>query len=123
MNKLEIFEPAMCCSTGVCGPSIDPEKMRVAVTIESLAGSGIKIGRFNLSANPQEFITNVVVNAEIMKEGISTLPVTLVEGAIVKRNEYPTNVEFTEWTGISLDKAKIFRKVNSCCDGENTGCC
>ena len=25
MKKLELFEPAMCCSTGVCGPSVDEE--------------------------------------------------------------------------------------------------
>ena len=30
MSKLEIFDPAMCCSTGVCGPSVDPELLRVS---------------------------------------------------------------------------------------------
>ncbi len=29
MSVIEIFDPAMCCSTGVCGPSIDTELMRV----------------------------------------------------------------------------------------------
>lgn len=24
MVKLQVFDPAMCCSTGVCGPSVDP---------------------------------------------------------------------------------------------------
>jgi hypothetical protein len=24
MAKMQVFDPAMCCSTGVCGPSVDP---------------------------------------------------------------------------------------------------
>lgn len=123
MNKIEIYEPAMCCSTGVCGPSIDPEMMRVAVAIDTIAKAGIAIGRFTLSGEPQAFIANAIVNAEIMKEGVNTLPLTLVDGIIVKRNEYPTNAELTEWAGVPLDKAKAFRPVNSGCCGGNTGCC
>ena len=93
MSKIEIYEPAMCCSTGVCGPSIDPEMMRVAVAVETIAKAGGAIARFNLSGDPQAFISNATVNAEIMKEGVNTLPVTLVDGVIVKRKEYPTNDE------------------------------
>ncbi|MGO4937497.1 arsenic metallochaperone ArsD family protein [Fundicoccus sp. Sow4_H7] len=26
MNKLEIFEPVMCCSSGGCGSSVDENK-------------------------------------------------------------------------------------------------
>jgi len=122
MSKVEIFEPAMCCSTGVCGPGIDPELMRVAVAIDAIAKGGIAIGRYNLSANPGEFIANAVVNAEIMKEGISTLPVTLVDGVIVKRNAYPTNDELSGWTGVSLENAKAFRPITPGFRGGNTGC-
>lgn len=123
MSKIEIYEPAMCCSTGVCGPSIDPEMMRVAVAVETIAKAGGAIARFNLSGDPQAFISNATVNAEIMKEGVNTLPVTLVDGVIVKRKEYPTNDELCEWTGIALEKPKMFRKINTCCGGGKTGCC
>ena len=36
MKKVEIFDPAMCCSTGVCGPGVDPELTRVASAVYSL---------------------------------------------------------------------------------------
>ena len=36
MKKIEIFDPAMCCPTGLCGTNINPELMRIAVVIESL---------------------------------------------------------------------------------------
>lgn len=36
MKKIEIFDPAMCCSTGVCGPSVNPELIRVAAVVENL---------------------------------------------------------------------------------------
>jgi len=36
MNKLEIFELAMCCSTGVCGPSMDEDLLMVTSVVRSL---------------------------------------------------------------------------------------
>ena len=36
MKKIEIFDPAMCCPTGLCGPNIDPEIKRIGVVIEPL---------------------------------------------------------------------------------------
>lgn len=33
MKKIEIFDPAMCCPTGLCGTNINPELMRIAVVI------------------------------------------------------------------------------------------
>ena len=43
--KIEIFDPAMCCETGVCGPSIDPELMRMSTVINALKEKGIIIKR------------------------------------------------------------------------------
>ena len=36
MKTIEIFDPAMCCPTGLCGTNINPELMRIAVVIETL---------------------------------------------------------------------------------------
>lgn len=58
MKKMIIFDPAMCCSTGVCGPSVNPELLRVATTINVLKNKGVIIERYNLSQNPQAFIDN-----------------------------------------------------------------
>lgn len=102
MKKIEIFDPAMCCSTGVCGPAIDPELMRVATVINSLKEKGIIIGRHGLSNEPMEFITNQVINDILQKEGADILPVTLVDGKVCKTKVYPTNQELSDWLGITL---------------------
>ncbi|MCI2169922.1 MAG: arsenic metallochaperone ArsD family protein, partial [Prevotella sp.] len=43
MKKIEIFDPAMCCSTGVCGPSVDKDLLRMATLIDTLKNMGIEI--------------------------------------------------------------------------------
>ncbi|MCI2160525.1 MAG: arsenic metallochaperone ArsD family protein, partial [Oscillospiraceae bacterium] len=52
MKTMQIFEPAMCCSTGLCGVGVDPELLRISTVIETLKKHGITIGRFNLNNAP-----------------------------------------------------------------------
>ena len=61
-KKIEIFDPAMCCSTGICGPSVNENLLRVATLINSLANKGIIIKRFGLSSDPQAFVDNKIIN-------------------------------------------------------------
>ena len=102
MKKIEIFDPAMCCATGVCGPSIDPELLRVATAINSLQQKGADISRHGLSTDPMAFITNQTINDLLQKEGAGILPATLVDGQVVKTRSYPTNPEFSDWSGITV---------------------
>ncbi|HAS79679.1 MAG TPA: arsenical resistance operon transcriptional repressor ArsD, partial [Fusobacteriaceae bacterium] len=62
MKKMQIFEPAMCCSTGLCGAGIDSELLRISAALSTLKTNGIEVDRFNLSSSPQEFIDNKIVN-------------------------------------------------------------
>lgn len=119
MNKLEIFEPAMCCSTGLCGVNVDNELLRVATTIDTLKKKGASIERYNLSNAPKMFVTNKVVNEHINKFGTKTLPIIILNGEIVKTSAYPTSEEFEKWFDIKLDNNN--RNSNSC--GCNDGCC
>jgi hypothetical protein len=120
MRKIEIFDPAMCCSTGVCGPSIDPELMRIATVINSLKDKGIIIKRHGLSNEPQDFIANKVISDLLQKEGAEILPVTLVDGAVAKTKEYPTNEEIEKWLEIEIE-SKPAVIINSSCGPK--GCC
>ena len=120
MKKVEIFDPAMCCSTGVCGPSIDPELMRVATVINALKEKGIVIKRHGLSSEPQDFISNKVISDILQKEGADILPVTLVDGEVAKTKVYPTNEELSTWLETEID-SKQPSKDNSCCCGPK-GC-
>lgn len=97
MKTLQIFESAMCCDTGLCGPSLDPELFRISTVLSTLKKQGINLVRYNLSNAPQEFVNNKVVNKFIMQSGVEELPLTLLDGQIVKTKAYPTNQEICLW--------------------------
>ncbi|MCF8890630.1 arsenite efflux transporter metallochaperone ArsD [Priestia megaterium] len=106
MKKVEIFDPAMCCSTGVCGPSVDPELTRVASAVFALEKKGFDITRYNLTSQPDKFVDQVEVNKILMDKGPDALPVVLVDGEVEKIGIYPTNEEFAEWFGINSKELK-----------------
>ncbi|QAA32991.1 arsenite efflux transporter metallochaperone ArsD [Clostridium manihotivorum] len=107
MKKMIIFDPAMCCSTGVCGPSIDPELLRVATVLNNLKSRGIIVERYNLTNNPQAFLDNKEINELLNSDGIDILPVTMVEGVVVKTKAYPTNEEFCSMLDIPENYLKL----------------
>ena len=79
MKKIEIFDPAMCCPTGLCGTNINPELMRVAVVVETLKRQGVIVTRHNLRDEPQVYVSNKTVNEYLQKNGAEALPITLVD--------------------------------------------
>lgn len=97
MKKMQIFEPAMCCPTGLCGVGVDPELLRLSTVLDTLQKKGVIVDRFNLNSAPMEFVTQTAVNAFINAHGVDGLPVTVLDGAIVLTGRYPSNAEFTEW--------------------------
>lgn len=117
MSKIEIYDPAMCCATGICGPGIDPELLRVATIINNLTKKGISIARYGLSNEPQAFIDNKKVNEYLMKEEVEVLPITIVDGEVVKTKSYPTDDEFAQWSGLPKEE---FTTIAS---DKNNGCC
>ncbi|WP_010652168.1 arsenite efflux transporter metallochaperone ArsD [Oceanobacillus massiliensis] len=104
MKKVEIFDPAMCCSTGVCGPSVDPDLTRVASTVYSLEQKGVDIKRFNLANDPAAFADNETVNQVLQEKGVDALPIILLDREVVKIGEYPSNEEFAEWLQVKEDE-------------------
>lgn len=120
MRTLYLYEPAMCCPTGLCGPSIDPELLRISTVIKNLEKHGIKVQRFNLKNYPGEFVKNTAINQLMLQQGIECLPATIIDGKILKTGRYPTNEEIAGWLGISVNalgaavpqKNKVFLKPN-----------
>lgn len=118
MKKMKIYDPAMCCPTGVCGPSVDKNLLRVSTLLNRLEKRDIKVERHNLSDNPQAFIDNIEINKLLMNEGIDILPVTMVDGLVVKTKEYPTDEEFVNLLDIPAEyimselKSRKLRQVN-----------
>ncbi|HAQ07407.1 MAG TPA: arsenical resistance operon transcriptional repressor ArsD [Bacillus bacterium] len=102
MKTIKIFDPAMCCPTGVCGPSVDPELTRVASTIFLLEKKGFSIDRYNLGNDPSAFVENLEVNRCLHEKGTEALPLVMVDGKVEKVGSYPSNQEFANWLGVDV---------------------
>lgn len=123
MKKIRIYEPAMCCSTGVCGVSVDPELLRMSSLVEKLDKKGIDIKRFNLNSAPQEFIENKKVNEILNQNGEDVLPLTIVDDEIIKSGAYPSNEEFEEILSIKIDEKNEEDESSGCCSSDSGCCC
>ena len=119
MKRMVIFEAAMCCPTGVCGPSVDPELLRISTVLNNLKGNGILVERYNLSGNPQVFVDNKVINQLLNDKGVEILPVTMVDGHVAKTGGYPTNAEISRFLGVNeiYLKGTVTRKIKGCGSG------
>ena len=124
--KIEIFEPAMCCSTGVCGPDVDPVLPKFAADVDWIRSRGVAIERYNLSQQSAAFAANAAVKAELAK-GVDGLPFIAVDGKIVSRGAYPSREQLAKWAGVkAADTKTIPVKSNSsggCCGDSKTDCC
>ena len=124
MKEMQIFEPALCCDTGVCGASVDPELLRITTVIDRLKKNGVTVKRFNLNSAPMEFVTNQTVNTYVNQKGAEALPVILVDGNIMIEGRYPTNEEILKLLELSPE-AMLPQNTNNgsacCCSGG--GCC
>jgi len=63
--------------------------------------------RYNLASNPNSFVRNQNVIDTMQNEGQDSLPITVLDGEIVKIGAYPTNEEISEYLGIQLVKEAI----------------
>jgi hypothetical protein len=88
-SRLEVFDPAMCCSTGVCGPQVDPVLVRFAADVKWLQEQGVEVRRFNLSQSPAAFVENEQVKQALTEKGEAALPLLLVEGRVLASGHYP----------------------------------
>ncbi len=103
MKKIEIYDPPMCCSTGICGPSVDPRLTRFAADLDWLKKKGLEVTRFNLAQQPGAFVHNAGVRAELGVKGNSCLPLIVIEGAIAASGGYPDRGKLAELAGVTYD--------------------
>lgn len=103
MKKMAIYEPALCCPTGLCGVGVDTELLRISAVLNKIKNSGVEVGRFNLSSAPMEFVKNTTVKTFLRETGVDGLPVTTLDGEIVIQGRYPRNEEFVEMLGLPKD--------------------
>lgn len=132
MKKMYMYEPAMCCSTGLCGVGVDPELLRISTTLNTLKKNGVTVERYNLSNSPQEFVNNKEINEFIRINGVDELPAIVVDDKIVISGKYPSNDEFVKLLEIPTEylgekpkavKLNIKKAKSSGCGCSGGNCC
>ncbi len=123
MKTLQVYDKPMCCSTGVCGPDIDPVLPKFAADLDWLKNQGHNVERYNLAQQPQAFIENKAIHHLLSTEGTDCLPVVVVEGQIVSQTVYPSREDLAGWIAGSPAKHLLpVAKPNGGCCG-TSGCC
>lgn len=102
MAAVHVYDRPMCCSTGVCGPSVDPVLPRFAADLDWLKSNGHQVERFNLAQQPTAFIENKQIHGLISTVGTDCLPVILVDGQIVSQGCYPNRDTMAAWVDPSV---------------------
>ena len=111
MPKLQVFDPAMCCSTGVCGPSVDPALPRFAADLEWLKSKGIQIERYNLAQEVAAFTSNPVVKIALNSRGTKCLPLLLLDGEIVAEGVYPPREQLASLAHLEFEPGPVITHV------------
>ena len=122
MSHVQVYDRAMCCSTGICGPQVDPVLPKFAADLEWLKQQGHTVDRFNLAQEPAEFAASATVQKVISDEGVECLPLILVDGQVVSRKDYPSRESLATWTATSLSSRATLPMADGGCCGDS-GCC
>jgi hypothetical protein len=93
MKTIQVFDPPMCCSTGLCGTNIDTELIRVSAWLTQLRKRGVTVERQNLSQQPMAFAQHPTIKALMDQKGVEVFPVVLIDGAVHVQGRYPNAAE------------------------------
>ena len=100
--RVQVFDPPMCCSTGVCGPEPDPALARFGADLQWLERCGVPVERFSLSREPERFVRTAAVAEALRRLSSAALPVVLVDGEIVSEGAYPSRASLAARLGLEL---------------------
>jgi hypothetical protein len=118
MTTIQIFDPALCCSTGVCGVEADQALITFAADVDWAKQNGAHVERFNLAQQPMVFAENGTVKGFLERSGQEALPLTLVDGEMALAGRYPNRTELARWAGVAEASEA---KQGGCCGGSS--CC
>ena len=131
MKTLTIYDPAMCCSTGICGAEIDQQLVDFAADLDWLKSEGIEVKRINLSQEPALFAGNEQVKSILENSGVAGLPVILANDEMQSFGQYPDRVKLAQMVGVTAAEAvgQASASATGCCEQNNdaekssSGCC
>ena len=107
MKSIQIFDPAMCCNTGVCGVDVDQQLVNFSADVDWAKQNGAQIERFNLAQQPMAFANSQLVREFLERSGQEALPLILVDGEFALAGRYPSRAELSRWAGIDLAASEV----------------
>lgn len=122
MTAIRVFDPAMCCSTGVCGPSVDPQLARFSADLDWLKAQGVSVERFNLAQQPAAFAQDPAVRAVLEAKADAALPVVKVNDDIKSSGVYPSREELAAWAGVA-EPPRLSHSAPIILKATSGGCC
>lgn len=129
MPTIAVFEPALCCNTGVCGEDVDQNLVNFTADMAWLTAQGVSITRHNLANDPLAFAHTEAVRSFLEIAGSAGLPLVSVDGVTVLTGRYPTRAELAHWAGMDTPAVVPAGAISlglseteaSCCG--DSGCC
>ena len=111
MKIIQVFDPALCCSTGVCGVDVDQQLVDFSADVDWAKQQGAQIERFNLAQQPTAFVDNAVVKEFLERSGAEALPLILVDGEVALAGRYSSRAELAEWLGLAVASSIFTEQV------------
>jgi len=119
MKTIQVFDPAMCCNSGVCGTDVDQQLVTFSADVDWAKQQGVQIQRFNLAQQPMDFANNQLVRGFLERSGEEALPLILVDGEVALAGRYPHRTELARWAGIAQPITEI-KPAGGCCSGNKS---
>ncbi len=118
-GSVQVFDPAMCCPTGLCGPGVDPALLTISRDLRWLEAQGVTVERHGLSQAPETFVAQPKVAGLMQAFGDRGLPATLVNGEVLTFGKYPTRDELL--AALEATPTPVVTTDGCCTPG--AGCC
>lgn len=99
--SVDIYDPPLCCSSGLCGPVLDPVLVALNDAVLALTKQGVTVTRFNPVQQLKEVMANPEVAKAIHTGGKKVLPLVFVGGRLLKSGAYPSYEELCEALGLT----------------------
>ncbi len=103
-GTVRVFDPAMCCETGVCGPAVDTSLLDAARDLRWLAAQGVDVVRHNLGTDAGAFVAFAPARTLLQEGGVEALPATWVNGALLVTGRHATRAELLHALGTAQHK-------------------
>jgi Arsenical resistance operon protein ArsD len=94
--QVELFDPPLCCPTGLCGPTLDQTLLDMSELVQALKAEGIGVERYQMASHPQVFLKHPDVMRLVRERGMEAFPITVIAGRMVKTGSYPTRQEIDQ---------------------------